>query len=98
MAIYKIYYGLGGGFGGAENNEPEFARLPDKETAENLAYELACDEYESYAGLHGLRDYDQIMEEEECDEVTAEEIFREERESWLDYWVEEVKEVDENYV
>ena len=90
MALYKIYYGLGGGFGGP--GEPELARLPDKETAENLAYELACDEYDSYDGLHGLRNINMIMEEEDCDEDTAEEIWLEERESWLDYWVEEVKE------
>lgn len=90
MAVYKIYFGLGGGFGGP--GEPELARLPDRETAEKLAYELACDEFEMYAGSHGLRDIAEIIEEENCNCDEAEEIYYEERESWLDYWVEEVKE------
>ena len=89
MAMYKIYYGLGGGFGGP--GDPELARLPDDKTAENLAYELACQEYDSYDGLHGLRNVEMIMEEEDCDEATAEEIYEEEREGWLDYWVEKVE-------
>ena len=34
--------------------------------------------------MHGIRDIDKIMEEEGCDEDTAEEILREDRESWVD--------------
>jgi hypothetical protein len=38
-----------------------------------------------YDGLHGLRSVDQIVEEDEVDEDEAYEIWREERESWLEY-------------
>jgi hypothetical protein len=83
---YKIFAGLGGGFGGA--NYVETVNCNDEEEATSIAYEHACEEYDGYSGLHGLRDIDQIMEEEQVNEEEAEEIYREDRESWLDYYVE----------
>lgn len=59
-----------------------------KEQAEMEAWRLACDEYDSYLDLHGIRSIETIMEEEDVNEEEAEEIFRDERESWLDYEVE----------
>lgn len=80
-----IYAGLGGGFGGAVKiGVFEFDSI---EEAEHFAWEQACQEYESYAGLHGLRDITQIIEEEDCDEEIAEEYYNEEREGWIDYYV-----------
>ena len=65
------------------------------EKAEEYAWELACVYYDIYVGLYGLRDYEQIAEDEgldiEKDEDEINEIYNEEREPWLDYWVEEVE-------
>lgn len=80
---YLIKYGLGGGFGGAINDEIE--EFSTQEEAENYAWQKACEYYEQYEGLHGLRTTDEIMEEDEVDEEEAQRIYEEERESWLDY-------------
>jgi hypothetical protein len=90
MKKFKLYYGLGGGFGGAREDERIF-EFENEDEALKDAFEMACEEYESYAGLHGLRDINDIMEEDNVDEEEAYEIFCEERESWLDYWVEEME-------
>ncbi|MBS1775990.1 MAG: hypothetical protein JSS64_06885 [Bacteroidetes bacterium] len=82
--LFIIGYGLAGGFGGANNFLVIEAR--DFEDAEQQAYEMACEEYENYAGMNGLRDITQIMEEDEIEsEDEAQEVFNDERESWLDY-------------
>jgi hypothetical protein len=84
--LYIIGYGLSGVFGGARNFE--VIQADNLDDAENWAYECACEEYESYVGLYGLRDLGEIMEEENIeDEEEAIEKFNEERESWLDYSV-----------
>jgi hypothetical protein len=89
--MWQIRYGLGGGFGGCERNEWEDCEEANNEDqACDYAYEMACQEYEMYDGMHGLRNTADIMEEDEVDEEEAEEIWREERESWLDYEVREV--------
>ena len=94
MKKWKCWYGLGGGFGGARDYEIE--EFETEEEAIEYAYELACEYYTNYDGMYGLRDYEQIADEEELDiEKDCEiidEIYNEERESWLDYWVEEVEE------
>lgn len=94
---YKIWGALGGGFGGTANTTPEtieFLDLGDKakndEFAELQAYESALEEYEHHAGMQGLRSLSDIMDEEGVDEATAEDIYNEERESWLDYRCEEL--------
>jgi len=82
--LYIIGSGLGGGFGGQK--EFEVIEANSLEDAEQWAWEKACDEYESYAGMYGLRDLSQIMEEDEIeDEDYAIQVFEEEREGWLDY-------------
>ena len=90
MPKYKIFYGLGGSFGGASEGEVEEFENEDK--AEEYAFSCACEKYDNYAGYYGLRDIQQIMEQDEVDENEAEEIFNGERESWLDYYVELVEE------
>lgn len=91
MKKFRIRGALGGGFGGCKNQEWEVIEAENEEAACDQAYQLAVDEYERYEGLHGLQTIDDIMEEYVCDEQEAEEIYIEERESWLDYEVEEVK-------
>lgn len=82
--LYIIGYGLGGGFGGARNFE--VIQVNSQEEAEKWAWESACEEYENYAGMYGLRDVDEIMKEDEIeDEEEALDIYEQERENWLDY-------------
>lgn len=89
--MFQIRYGLGGGFGGAGDWE-DCEEAKTLEQADKIAYEYACQDYDSYDGLHGLRDIEQIMEEDRVDEDEAEQIWRDERESWLDYEAREVHE------
>lgn len=90
MAKFEIRYGLGGGFGGCESNDWEEIEAENEERATDEAYTAACEEYDRYDGMHGLRSVSQIMEEEDVNESDAEEIWTEERESWLDYEVRPV--------
>ncbi len=96
MKQYKIYAGLGGGFGGAQHIETlEFENMCD---ANDYAYELAVQEYQSYEGLHGLADYAEICENPEdyglsddFDEDAAHEAYMQEIENWIEYWAEVVE-------
>lgn len=81
--LFIIGYGLSGGFGGAQNYE--VIEAENQAEADEIAFEMACDEYEQYDGMYGLRSIDDIMEEDELDESDAEEQWIEEREGWLDY-------------
>lgn len=89
---YKIWYGLGGGFGGARNFE--IIDCENEDMAMTIGWELACEEYDSYAGLHGLDDLDDVARDNDLDlDISenfekAEMIYNDQRESWLDYRVE----------
>jgi hypothetical protein len=90
MKKFKVFYGLGGGFGGATEDD-EIYEFANKDEAIEFAREKACEEYDDHAGLHGLRSIEEIMEEEGLDEDEAIAEYKEERESWLDYEVEEIQ-------
>lgn len=97
MAKYKIFAGLGGGFGGAQYQETIECETQD--IANEYAYELACQEYESYEGLHGLADFADIEEnpeeyglEEDASDEEIEEAYIQEREGWIEYWAEYTEE------
>lgn len=86
MELFIIGYGLAGGFGGVRDFVVEQAKNEDD--AYDIAFEYACEHYENYLGMYGLRDLGQIMEEDEIeDEDDAVEIFEQEREDWLAYIV-----------
>lgn len=88
MPTYRIFAGLGGGFGGAkEVDELEF---DTEDEALDYAYHQAFEIYEGYTGMYGLRGITEIMEGNECTIEDAEEIMREDADSWLDYYVEEL--------
>lgn len=60
--------------------------------AMDYAWECACDDYDSYVGLHGIRDTCEIIKDGDADtEEEAWEVFLEERESCLMYGVREVE-------
>lgn len=98
MALFKIYAGLSGGFGGAQyHGTYEYA---DKQEAERDAYNLAWEEYESYGGYHGLYTWDSMREEianeyydGDIDAVPEEDVndaYNEEVEGWLSYKAVEI--------
>lgn len=90
---FAIQYGLGGGFGGCRRMTPEVLEFDSLSDAETYAWEQAVQEYESYGGLHGLTTQEEVMEEEGItDEDEGWEAYLQAIESWLDYYVEEVKE------
>ena len=93
MPYYKIYAGLGGGFGGARYEDTE--EFKDEEEALEYAYDIACQQYDSYDGMYGLQTVDEIMKEEGVDEEEAEEIWREQREGWVDYYVKPATGLDD---
>ncbi len=89
---FRIRYALSGGFGGCENKDWEEIEADTLDEANDEAYRLANEEYESMEGMHGLRTTEEIMEEDEVEQEEAEEIYREEKEGWLEYEAEKVKE------
>lgn len=105
MALFKIYAGLGGGFGGPQyHGTYEYA---DKQEANQDAYNLTWEEYESYGGYHGLYTWESMREEianeyydGNIDAVPEEEVtdaYNEEVEGWLTYKAIEVSsEFDED--
>lgn len=95
MKNYNIYAGLSGGFGGA--SYVGTLQNTDEKEAFDYAFEEACNIYDSYAGYHGIRDIADIMDEEEVNENEAEDIYIEERESWLDYYAIPTEEDTELY-
>ena len=86
MELFIIGYGLSGGFGGIQNYE--VVEAYGEEDANKQAWERACETYESYVGMHGLRELSEIMEDEEIEDDEAMDIYNEEREGWLDYSAE----------
>lgn len=93
---YNIYAGLGGGFGGATYRGT--GNFSSRESAEEMAYQYAIEEYETYEGFHGIRSWADIADEEcldyEEDEYEINEMYEDERESWMEYYVVPTEEDD----
>lgn len=85
MKRFKITYGCGMG-----STEEDIITARNLDHANKIAWEAACQDYDNYAGMHGLRDLDEIMEEDGVDEDEAVQIYEDERESWLEYDAEEI--------
>lgn len=100
MKLFNLYAGLNGGFGGPTYRGSIYAKNEDE--ASEWAYELACEEYDSYSGMHGLFDpqdaYDNPEDyglDENPTEEDIDELWREDRESWIGYYAV-LAEDDEN--
>ena len=80
---------MGGGF---NQRYHEVVMAENLDEASDLAYEAACDEYESYSGSHGISSEEEIAEENNLDPIddsdVINEIYCEERERWVNYWAE----------
>ena len=86
--LYNIYAGLGGSFGDAEYKGTIDCKTFDDAT--QIAYELAIEEYESYAGMKGLKSYDEVA----IDYLIEENIIDNEDE----FDTYELSESDEEYI
>ena len=88
---YRIYAGMGGGFGGA--NYVGWLETDDREEAESYAREIAIEEYQSYEGCHGIMSWDDCRKDliesfgEEPSEEDVDTHYREEIESWTSWYV-----------
>ena len=87
---YNIYAGLGGSFGGATyQGTGDFS---SRESAEEMAYQYAVEEYEMYEGYHGILDWYDVAEnnnldpDDENNESEIDELYNEEKESWMEYY------------
>lgn len=103
MPKYRIY---AGSVNKAELIETE--EYSNESEASQAAFEYACEDYETYAGLHGIPDSEEAYAEavsqldkndyEDEDDYNNDlyaltnEIYNETREGWLSYYVEEVEE------
>ena len=93
MMKYKIFAGLGGGFNSVYQHE--VIECESEEEAIEYAYEIACDEYESYGGMHGLFNEENALEENpDLDADDLDNMRAEDMENWIVYYVEPV--TDEN--
>lgn len=97
MKKFRVFAGMGGGFGGAK--DCGVYEFKNAEEAVQCAYEMAVQEYQSYEGYHGIISWGDIADdpeefglEEGYTEDDINEIYNEEIESWISYYVEEVPE------
>jgi hypothetical protein len=104
MPYFKIYHGLGGGFGGAHYDYTD--EFPSRAEAEQTAYQEAIEDYQSYEGRNGILDYDECyqarlddfideygedLSNDDYDEIAdlADDDYQQEIEGWIDYYVVE---------
>lgn len=87
MNKFEISYGISGGFGGScDWEEIQAVSLEDAETQ---AWENACEVYNSYDGMYGLRTIDEIAKEEDMTEDEATYQWIDNREGWIIYQARE---------
>lgn len=87
---YNIYAGLGGSFGGAEyKGTGDFS---SRDSAEEMAYQYAVEEYESYEGYHGVLSWYDVALENGLDpdnpdnEEEINDLYSMEKEDWMEYY------------
>lgn len=90
---YALYAGMTGSFGGATFQC--FAECNSPDEAEQEAYQLAREAYESYEGMYGIMSWedcrDDLVESFPDEDITDADVdahYQEEVESWTEWWVE----------
>lgn len=80
---------MGGGF---NERYHKVIQTESLQAAGNISYDMACEIYDDYAGMHGILSFDEIAEENNLDPIddsdVINEIYCEEREGWVNYWAE----------
>ena len=89
-----VVYGLGGGM---NTKHYEIVEQATQKEVEQIAWDLVVEHYQSYAGLHGLKNWSEVEEElreeypnEEFDDDSIQEAYNEEIERWAIYYAEEL--------
>lgn len=84
---FNIYYASGiGGDSIDENTPQEIGDFKDKKSAIHYVWEQACEDYDQYAGLHGIRDLQEIIDDGDAwNEDEAQEVYNDERENSIEY-------------
>jgi hypothetical protein len=91
MKKFLVKYALGGGFGGIAMQDGEVVEFTSYNKAADYAYEMACADYDSYDGMHGLQNEESISEENpDWSSEAVYEAYCDERGSWLEYSAEEI--------
>jgi hypothetical protein len=73
------------------NEDEDYIEVKDYDAAMDEAYQMACESYDSYAGLHGIMSEDDYIEEGEAETFDeAWELYREDRESQIEYEAVEI--------
>lgn len=87
---YNIYAGLSGSFGGAQyRGTGDFSSI---DSAEEMAYQCAVEEYESYEGYHGILSWYGVAQENGLDpdnpdnEEEINDLYSMEKEDWMEYY------------
>lgn len=100
---YRLYiHSVGGG----TECEGPFEFKSEEDALDEARY-MAINDYESFEGYHGIPDTADIMEDkegygldEDADEDVCWEVYYEQREGWMNYWVVEANgpdDIDEDY-
>lgn len=94
--LWWVYGGMGAGFGG-----PKYLgdlEADSREEAINESWSLVVEDYESYAGYHGIPSFDECREElleelcdegEEPDDEDVQTRYEETISNWTSHWVRE---------
>ena len=90
MTLYKVEFGFREGFDGAQ--ESDIVNCESLENARKIAYDMAIKYAYRYKDIHGLPNLDKIMEEKNCSEEEAAEIYYDTLELRLKYSAEEYHE------
>ena len=86
----KKYYVIRGGVFNLYEDE-DVTESHTYEAALDQAYLMACEVYDSYAGLHGIQSESDYIEDGEAEnEDEAWELYREDRESAIEYEAVEI--------
>lgn len=92
---FWVFGGMGGGFGGPHYLGTVEGKSVDDPEVQEDARTLVVDEYESYAGYHGISSWEDVKAEleesadpgEEVDEEDIDDAYNQEIDSWCSYWV-----------
>lgn len=88
--MIKKYYVIRGGVFNLYEDE-DITEGFSQDAALDEAYKMACDVYDSYAGLHGIMsEEDYIQDGEAENEDEAWELYREDRENSIEYEAVEI--------
>ena len=87
MQKFDLYVGLAGSFGGAHYYDTY--EYNSHEEAENEAYQLSVEVYESYGGMHGLMTWDDCRQDliDSFDEEPTDEEVDEHYRDYMDGWI-----------